>query len=111
MKSQLDQILVEYTRIDKSAYFALEDIPTFKQFFCEYLQEKEHVIGNNLDETFRRWCRQLTSGKAFPEARRYAVYGLWFRCELKQCHIAQLLGVSTRTVRRDMRVIEKQLFH
>jgi len=31
--------------------------------------------------------------------------------ELKQYSIAQLLGVSTRTIRRDMRVIEKQMFH
>lgn len=112
MKSQLNQILAGYLKIDESInYLTLEDIPQFKQFFCEYLQERQHITEDNLDESFRRWCRQLGSGRAFPEARRFAVYTLWFRCELRQYHIARLLGVNTRTVRRDMRVIEEQLFH
>jgi hypothetical protein len=112
MKSPLNQILVNYLKVDEhSNYLTLESIPQFKQFFCEYLQEHLHIINDNLDESFMRWCRQLHSGRVFPEARRFAVYTLWFRCELKQYHIARLLGVSTRTIRRDMRVIEKQLFH
>lgn len=110
--NSLNQILTGYLKIDKSInYLRLEDIPQFKQFFCEYLQEKEQVTKENLDESFRRWCRQLNSGRTFPEARRYAVYGLRFRCELKQYHIARLLGVSTRTIRRDYRIIEEQVFH
>jgi len=111
MSTQLTHILNGYLKIDKSInYLRLEDIPQFKQFFCEYLQEKEHITAENLDGVFERWCRQLSSGRAFPDIRRFAVYGLWFRCELKKYHIARLLGVSTRTIRRDMRVIEKQLF-
>lgn len=110
--NSLNQILTGYLKIDKSInYLRLEDIPQFKQFFCEYLQEKEQVTKENLNESFRRCCRQLSSGRAFSEARRYAVYGLRFRCELKQYHIARLLGVSTRTIRRDYRIIEEQVFH
>ncbi len=110
MKSQLNQILTRYLDANKSTdYLALEDISRFKHFFCAYLQEQRYITKDNLDESFRRWCRQLSSGRAFPEIRKYAVYGLWYRCELKQYHIAQLLGVSTRTIRRDMREIEKQM--
>ncbi len=112
MKSQLNQILVGYLKIDESInYLKLEDILQFKQFFCEYLHKHQYITDDNLDESFRRWCHQFSTGRAFPEARRFAVYILWFLCELKQYHIAPLLGVSTRTIRRDMRVIEKQLFH
>ena len=112
IRSGLEDIGKNYFRKNKiSELLPLHDIPCFKQFFCEYLQEKEHITVEKLDEVFRRWCRQLSSGRIFPEARRYAVYGLWFRCELKQYHIARLLGVSTRTIRRDMRTIEKEMFH
>jgi len=112
MKSPLNQILIGYMKTNGTAnYVPLEDILQFKQFFCEYLHKQQYITDDNLDESFRRWCRQFSTGRAFPEARRYAVYGLWFRCELKQYHIARLLGVNTRTIRRDMRVIEKQLFH
>lgn len=110
IKNELVDIGKNYFKKNSiSLLLPLQDIPCFKLFFCEYLQELEHVTENNLEESFRRWCRQLSSGRIFPEARRYAVYGLWFRCKLKQYHIARLLGVSTRTIRRDMRVIEKQL--
>jgi len=112
MKSQLNQILANYLNADKyTNYLTLEDIPQFKQFFCEYLQEQRHITNDNVDESFRRWCKQLSSGRAHHEIRKYAVYGLWYRCELKQYHIAKLLGVSTRTIRRDMRELESQLFH
>jgi len=111
MKSQLDQVLTGYLNNNYTNYLSLEDITQFKQFFCKFLQEQWHITDDNLDESFRRWCRQLSSGRAFPEARRYAVYGLWFRCKLKQHHIARLLGVSARTIRRDMRIIEKQMIH
>ncbi|MHA7648076.1 DeoR family transcriptional regulator [Nitrosopumilus sp. S4] len=94
-----------------SELLPLEDIPNFKQFFCKYLLEKQHITEDNLEESFRRWCRQLSSGRAFPDIRRFAVYILWYSCELRQYHIARLLAVSTRTIRRDLRVIEKQMFH
>ena len=94
-----------------SELLPLQDIQCFKQFFCEYLQEQRHITDDNVNESFRRWCNQLSNGRAFPEARRFAVYALWFRCELKQYHIAKLLGVCTRTIRRDMRELEKKMFH
>jgi len=108
MKSQLNQILVEYVKEDYVDYFTLEDIPRFKQYFCQFLQELRHG-SDDLDESFRRWCNQLSSGRAFPEVRRVAVYVLLFYCKLKQYHIAKLLNMSTRQIRRDMREIEKQM--
>lgn len=110
IKSGLEYIGKNYFIKNKiSEQLPLQDIPCFKQFFCEFLQEKWHITDDDLDESFRRWCNQLSSGRAFPDVRRYALYGLWFCCKLKQYHIARLLGVSTRTIRRDMRVIEKQM--
>ena len=112
MKSHLNQILVEHLNENNSVnYLSLQNIAQFKQSFCKYLQEQLHITEDNLDESYRRWCRQLHSGRSFQETRRFAVYILWYRCEFKQYSIAQLLGVSTRTIRRDMRVIEKQIFH
>ena len=112
MKPQLTQILTSYLEANNSTdYLTLEEISIFRQFFCTYLQDQLHIAKDQLDGSFRRWCRQLSSGRAFPEARRFVVYILWYRCELKQYHIARLLGVSTRTIRRDMRIIEKQMFH
>jgi len=112
VKSPLNQILSNYLKADEYVnHLTLDAIPKFKVFFCEHLHKQQYITDDNLDESFRRWCRQLSTGRIFPEARRFAVYGLWFRCELRQYHIAQLLGVNTRTIRRDMRVIEKQLFH
>jgi hypothetical protein len=112
MKSHLNQILVEHLNENNSVnYLSLQNIAQFKQSFCKYLQEQLHITEDNLDESYRRWCNQLSSGRSFQETRRFAVYILWYRCEFKQYSIAQLLGVSTRTIRRDMRVIEKQIFH
>ena len=111
MKSHLNQILTGYLKEDYVNYLKLEDIAQFKQSFCKYLQEQLHITEDNLDESYGRWCRQLSSGRSFQETRRFAVYILWYRCEFKQYSIAQLLGVSNRTIRRDMRVIEKQMFH
>jgi len=108
MKSQLNQILIGYMKEDYVDYTTLENIPRFKQHFCQFLQDLKHD-SDNLDESFRRWCIQLSKGRAFPEARRVAVYVLWFHCKLKQYHIAKLLNMSTRQIRRDMREIEKQM--
>ena len=109
MKSQLNQILTRYCETYPADYLTLENIPYFKQSFCQFLQELIHDSDDNLDESFSRWCRQLSKGRAFPEARRIAVYVLWFHCKLKQYHIAKLLNMSIRQIRRDMREIEKQM--
>ena len=66
------------------------------------------VTDDNLDESFLRWCDQLSHGRAPLEVRRIAVFSLWIHCGLKQIHIAQLLGVSTRTIRRDMRALHNE---
>jgi len=112
IKSGLEDIGKNYFRKDNvSELLSLKDIQCFKQFFCHYLQNTIHVSDNDLDESFKRWCDQLSKNRAFPEVRKIAVYALWFRCDLKQYHIAQLLGASTRTIRRDLRELEKQMFH
>jgi|GEM_PF-3348002 len=108
MKSPLNQILIGYMKENYVDYSTLENIPRFKESFCQFLQELR-PDSDNLDESFRRWCNQLSKGRAFPEARRVAVYVLWFHCKLRQYHIAKLLNMSTRTIRRDMRIIEKQM--
>jgi hypothetical protein len=105
----LNQTLIGYLKEDYVDYLELENIPCFKQSFCQFLQELRHDFDDNLDESFRRWCNQLSKGRAFPEVRRVAVYVLWFYCKLKQYHIAKLLNMSTRQIRRDMREIEKQM--
>lgn len=87
----------------------LKDIQYFKQFFCDYLQKIKWITDDNLDENFRIWCNQLSNGRAPLEIRRIAVFSLWIHCSLKQIHIARLLGVSTRTIRRDMRAIHKDM--
>ncbi|MGY5151748.1 MAG: DeoR family transcriptional regulator [Candidatus Nitrosopumilus sp. bin_6a] len=92
-----------------SKYTKLKDIQYFKQFFCDYLQKVEYVSDDNLDESFLRWCDQLSHGRAPLEVRRIAMFSLWIHCNLKQVHIAQLLGVSTRTIRRDMRALHKEI--
>ena len=89
-------------------YSQLKDIQNFKEFFCEYLQKIKWITEDNLDESFLRWCDQLSHGRAPPEVRRIAVFSLWIHCNLKQIHIAKLLGVSTRTIRRDMRILHSE---
>lgn len=110
MKSHLDQILTRYL-YEKPDKLSLENIPQFKEFFCQFLLKFRYANESNIEESFRRWCSQLSSGRAFPDARRFAVYILRFHCDLKQLRIAYLLGVSTRTIRRDMRVIEQTVFY
>ena len=86
----------------------LKEIQHFKVFFCDYLKKIMSVTDNNLDESFLRWCDQLSRGRAPLEVRRIAVFSLWIHCGLKQNHIARLLGVSTRTIRRDMRALHNE---
>jgi len=106
---ELNKILTKYLKEDYVNYRTLESIPCFKKSFCQFLQELKEISNDNLDQSFRRWCNQLSRGRAFPEARRLAVYVLWFHCRIKQYHIAHLLSVSDRTIRRDMRKIEEQM--
>jgi hypothetical protein len=89
-------------------YDKLKDIQAFKTFFCDYLQKVEFVTDDNLDESFLQWCDQLSHGRVPAQIRRIAVFSLWIHCRLKQIHIARLLGVSTRTIRRDMRVLHNE---
>lgn len=106
---ELNQILTGYLKKDYVNYNSLEDIPSFKKSFCKFLQEQMHVEDNILEESYKRWCNQLSHGRAFPEIRRMVVYILRYHCRLKQYHIAHLLSVNTRTIRRDMRKIEEQI--
>jgi len=91
-----------------SEHHRLKDIQYFKEFFCEYLQKIKWITEDSLDESFLRWCDQLSHGRAPLEVRRIAVFSLWIHCGLKQIHIAKLLGVSTRTIRRDMRILHNE---
>lgn len=91
-----------------SEHHELKDIQCFKEFFCEYLQKVNWVTSKDLEESFLRWCNQLSHGRTSLEVRRIAVFSLWIHCGLRQIHIARLLGVSTRTIRRDMRVIHNE---
>jgi len=88
---------------------SLENIEPFREFFQQYLQRAWKVTDTHLEESFQRWCRNLSKGTSFHDARKVAVYSLWIQCELKQYHIARLLNVSTRTIRRDMRELEKKM--
>ncbi|PBO84885.1 MAG: hypothetical protein COA77_07290 [Thaumarchaeota archaeon] len=109
-KSGLEDIGRNYFKREYiSELLPLQDISCFKQFFCKYLQEQRHVKDDDLDESFRRWCNQLSSGRAPLEVRRIVVFSLWIHCSLKQIHIARLLGVSTRTIRRDQRAIHHEI--
>jgi len=87
----------------------LEDIPCFREFFKEYLQKVWKVPNDQLEESFERWCQNLAVGKVWPEVRLAAVYGLWVRCNFKQYEMANMLNVSIRTIRRDIRKLEKQM--
>jgi len=107
--SELNKILTGLMDTNESTnYSRLEDINEFKEFFCYYLQKVKRVSDDDLDESFRRWCDQLSRGRAPSEVRRNVVFSLWIHCNLKQVHIARLVGVSTRTIRRDMRALHKE---
>ena len=110
--SELNQILTGYLKSNESAnYSILEDIPQFKEFFLDYLRTIWKTSDENLETRYRKCCRDLSRGRAWKEMRQGAVYGLWFRCNLKQYQIAKLLNVNVRTIRRDMRELEMQIFH
>lgn len=110
MISQLNQILTRYLKTnDATNYSVLENIPQFREFFLDHLRTIWKTSEENLETRFRICCRDLSRGKAWKEMRLGAVYGLWFRCNLKQYQIAKLLNVNVRTIRRDMRELEEQI--
>jgi len=112
MKSDLDQILRTYLNSNESGnYSKLENIPKFREYFLEHLRTIWKVSEENLERRFKICCRDLSLGKAWKEMRLGAVYGLWIKCNLKQYQIARLLGVNVRTIRRDMRELEEQMYH
>ena len=110
MKSQLNQILTEYLKVNESTdYSVLENIPQFKEFFLDYLRTIWKTSDENLKARYRKCCRDLSNGRAWKEMRQGAVYGLWIRCNLKQYQIAKLLNVSVRTIGRDVKYLEEQM--
>ena len=110
MRSQLNQILIGYMKTNNiTNYSALENIPQFKEFFLDHLQTIWKISDENLETRYKKCCRDLSNGNAWTEIRRGAVYGLWLRCELKQYQIAKLLGVSVRTIGRDVKFLEEQM--
>lgn len=110
MKSQLNQILIGYMKTnDTTNYSALENIPQFKEFFLDHLQTIWKTSDENLEIRYKKCCRDLSNGNAWKEMRQGAVYGLWLRCGLKQYQMAKLLGVSVRTIGRDVKYLEEQM--
>ncbi len=112
MTSQLHKILTGYLKANESTHYSsLEEIPQFREFFLDHLRTVWKTSEENLETRYRKCCRDLSRGRAWKEMRRGAVYGLWIKCNLKQYQIAKLLSASTRTIRRDIRDLEKQMFH
>ena len=112
MKSntELNQILTRYLKSNTSTYATLDDVPHFREYFFNYIKVIWKTPKEKVVVRYKRWCKALNEGDTWKEVRQGAVYGLLFHCELKQCEIAKLLNVSTRTIRRDMRYLE-QLQH
>ena len=110
MTSELHKILTGYLKVNESTnYSVLEEIPQFREFFLDHLRTIWNTPDENLETRYRKCCRELSSGRAWKEMRQGAVYGLLFRCNLKQYQIAKILNVSTRTIRRDMRYLENSM--
>jgi len=110
MTSQLHKILTGYLKANEfTNYSSLEEIPQFREFFLDHLRTIWMISNENLETHYRKCCRDLSRGRAWKEMRRGAVYVLWIKCNLKQYQIAKLLGVSSRTIRRDMRSLEESM--
>jgi len=110
MTSELHKILTGYLKANESAnYSVLEEVPQFREYFLDHLRTIWKTSEENLETRYRKCCRDLSRGRAWKEMRRGAVYGLWIRCNLKQYQIAKLVGVSSRTIRRDMRSLEESM--
>jgi hypothetical protein len=105
--SSLNQILVKYLKTNHVQYATLDDVPHFREYFLNYLQVVWKTPKENLEARYKRWCKALSEGDTWREVRQGAVHGLHFHCGLKQYQIANLLHVSVRTIRRDMRYLEQ----
>ena len=108
--NSLNQILVKYLKTDHVQYATLNDVPHFKEYFINYLRVIWKTPEENLETRYKITCNNLSRGRAWREVRHGAVYGLWKKCDLKQYQIAHLLGVNVRTIRRDMRLLEKSMY-
>ena len=108
--SSLNQILVKYLKTNQVQYATLDEVPKFKEYFINYLRVVWKTPEENLETRYKINCDNLSHGKAWREIRQGAVYGLWMKCDLKQYQIANLLNVNVRTIRRDMRFLEKSMY-
>lgn len=87
----------------------LEYIPVINVGLRHYLLEYMHVPQETLETSFINWCKNLSEGNGFPDMRRFVVYAL-LGAEYTQYQISEMLGVSLRTIGRDVRLIaEKKL--
>ena len=108
--SSLDQILVKYLKTNDIVYSTLDDVPRFREYFLDHLRVIWKTSEENLEARYKKYCKNLSEGRAWIEVRRGAVYGLWIHCDLKQYQIAKLVSVSIRTIRRDMRYLEQSMY-
>ncbi|EGP93348.1 DeoR family transcriptional regulator [Nitrosarchaeum koreense] len=108
--SSLNQILVKYLKTNHTQYATLDDVPRFREYFLNYLQVIWKTPEENLEIRYKNTCKSLSEGKAMRDIRLGAVYGLIFHCNVKQYQIAHLVGVSVRTIRRDMNYLHKQIY-
>lgn len=82
----------------------LEDIPEIRVGLVHYLVQYMHVSQDNLEISFKNWCKNLSDGNAFPDMRRFVIHTL-LRTGYHQHQIAKMLNVSLRTVGRDVKCI------
>lgn len=108
--SSLNQILVKYLKTNQVQYATLDDVPNFREYFLNYLRVVWKTPEEYLETRYKITCNNLSHGKAWREVRQGAIYGLWKKCDLKQYQIANLLNVNVRTIRRDMRLLEKYMY-
>lgn len=82
----------------------LEDIPEIRVGLAHYLVQYKHVSQDNLERSFKNWCKTLSEGKAFPDMRRFVIYTL-LSARYSQFQISKMLNVSLRTIGRDVKCI------
>lgn len=108
--SSLNQILVKYLKTNQVQYATLDEVPYFREYFLNYLQVIWKTPTEYLETRYKNTCISLSKGTAMRDIRLGAVYGLMFHCNVKQYQIAHLVGVSVRTIRRDMNYIHKRVY-
>ncbi len=82
----------------------LEDIPEIQIGLRNYLVLYWHVSEDELDLTFRNWCKNLSEGKALPGMRSFVVFTL-LGAGFYQHQISKMLNISIRTIGRDVKLI------